>query len=147
MSGARRQAREAALQILYLWEIGRAEPAAAVETFFENHDPEADAQVRTFASALALGTVRDLADIDQLIDTHSQHWRVARLAVIDRLILRVATWELMHEPDVPRAVVINEAVEIARRFSADESVGFVNGVLDAIRKTFEQSGRAPDVSV
>jgi len=147
VSDARRQAREAALQILYLWEIGRAEPVEAVEAFFETHDPDAAAQVRTFASAQVLGTVRELADIDRLIDAHSQHWRVARLAVVDRLILRAATWQLMHEPDVSRAVIINDAVELARRFSADESVGFVNGVLDAIRKTFEQSGPVPDVSV
>ena len=104
--------------------------------------------MRNFASALVFGTVRDLAALDRLIDAHSQHWRVDRLAVVDRLILRMATWELMHEPDVPHAVVLNEAVELARRFSADESVGFVNGVLDAIRKTLEQSGQpGPDASL
>jgi N utilization substance protein B len=147
VTGARRRAREAALQILYFWEIGRTDPDSALSAFFEEHGAEADATVRGFAAALVKGTAGEVVALDRLIEQHSDHWRVERLAVVDRLILRLATWELLHEPDIPRAVVLNEAVEIARRFSTDESVRFVNGVLDAIRKTLEQSGSvAPDAA-
>ena len=137
MSGPRHQARAAALQILYFWEIGRSEPGQAIGAFFGEHLPDADAQVRAFAERLVTGTIAELADLDRLIEQHSEHWRVARLAVIDRLILRVAAWELQHERDTPAAVVLNEALELARTFSTEESVRFVNGVLDGIRKTIE----------
>ncbi len=73
-----------------------------------------------------------------MIQAHSEHWRLERLAVIDRLILRIAVWELRHAPDTPPAVVMNEALELARTFSTDDAVRFVNGVLDAIRKSLGQ---------
>jgi N utilization substance protein B len=129
-----RRAREAALQILYAWEIGQAEPLAAIETFFQEHEPEAAEVVRKSAARLVLGTVGDLDAIDQVIGAHSTHWRVERLAVLDRLILRLAIWELRHARDMPPAVVINEAIELARRFSTDDAARFVNGVLDAAAK-------------
>ena len=80
-----------------------------------------------------------MAAIDALIAAHSQHWRLERLAVIDRLVLRLAVWELRHETETPPPVVINEAIELARRFGTDDSVRFVNGVLDAIRKGLKAS--------
>ena len=137
MNGPRHQAREAALQILYFWEIGRSEPGQAIGAYFREHLPEAAEDVRAFAETLVTGTIAELADLDALIERHSEHWRVTRLAVIDRLILRLAAWELRHEPDTPPAVVLNEAIELARTFSTDESVRFVNGVLDGIRKAIE----------
>ena len=138
MNGPRRQAREAALQILYFWEVGRTDPADAVEAYFSAHAPEAVGAVRSFATMLVEGTISDLAGIDATIARHSTNWRLDRLAVVDRLILRLAIWELRHSGgDVPAAVVINEAVELARRFSTDEAAGFVNGVLDAVRRTDE----------
>lgn len=137
-AGPRHQAREAALQVLYFWEVGRVDPEQALDTFFSEHLPEADEAVRAFAGALVRGTIAELAALDALIVRHSEHWRLERLAIIDRLILRMASWELQHEPDTPPAVVLNEALELARSFSADESVRFVNGVLDAVRKTLEQ---------
>ena len=91
--------------------------------------------MRHFAATLVEGTVADLSSLDAIIEQHSTHWRLDRLAVIDRLILRMAIWELRHATDVPAAVVLNEAVELARRFSTEEAVKFVNGVLDAVRKT------------
>lgn len=81
--------------------------------------------------------MRAVDDLDALIAQHSRHWRVDRLAIIDRLIIRMATWEIQHDRETPPAVIINEALELTRRFSADEAVGFVNGMLDAIRKTIE----------
>jgi N utilization substance protein B len=133
--GPRHQAREAALRSLYLWEVGRTQPAQAVETFFEEHQPDAPDEVRAFARELVVGTVADVAEIDALIQQHTEHWRLDRLAVLDRLILRLAVWELRHASDTPPAVVLNEALELARTFSTDESVRFVNGVLDSIRKS------------
>ncbi|MEO7190652.1 MAG: transcription antitermination factor NusB [Vicinamibacterales bacterium] len=141
MSGPRHEARQAALQILYFWEVGRAEPQAAIDAFFETHDPEAGETVRSFASEIVHGTVADVTELDEILEQHSRHWRIARLAVIDRLILRMGIWELRHQPDVPAAVVLNEAVELARRFSTEDAVRFVNGVLDAVRRTLaERSG-------
>jgi N utilization substance protein B len=138
MSGPRHQAREAALQILYFWEVGRSEPGQAIGAYFREHQPEADDAVRDFAAALVTGTIAELPEIDALIERHSEHWRVARLAVVDRLILRLATWELRHAGDTPAAVVLNEALELARTFSTEEAVRFVNGVLDGIRKAIEK---------
>ena len=134
MSGPRRQGREAALQILYFWEIGRAEPQAAIEAFFAEHHPDADEEVVTFASRLVQGTVGEVEALDAVIAQHSHHWRVERLATIDRLILRMAVWELRHAPETPAAVVMNEALELARQFSTDEAVRFINGILDSVKK-------------
>ena len=135
MTSPRRQAREAALQILYLWEVGRMDTSDAVETFFREHQRDAADAVVAFATTLVNGTVAEVAELDALIEQHSQHWRLERMAVIDRLVLRLAAWELRHQTDTPPAVVMNEALELARRFSTEESVRFVNGVLDGIRKT------------
>jgi len=135
MSSSRHQAREAALQVLYLWEVGRTEPALALETFFEAHQPDASRAVRAFATQLVIGTVAEMPELDALITQHSQNWRIERIAVLDRLILRMAAWELRHATDTPPAVVLNEALELARTFGTDDSVRFVNGVLDGIRKS------------
>jgi N utilization substance protein B len=140
VAGPRHRAREAALQALYLWEIGRVTPEQAIGVYFREHAADAEDSVRAFATAIVTGTVEDLAALDALISAHSQHWRIERLAVIDRLVLRLAAWELRHEPETPPAVVINEAVELARRFGTDDSVRFVNGVLDAIRRGLEAGG-------
>ena len=137
MIGPRRQAREAALQILYFWEVGGADPGAAIDAYFQEHQSDADDAVITFASSLVMGTAQDVRELDALIERHLQHWRLERLAVIDRSILRMAAWELQHETDTAAAVVMNEALELARRFSTEESVSFINGVLDSIRKSLD----------
>jgi N utilization substance protein B len=132
---ARHEARAAALQALYLWEVGRVGPDEALETYFREHQAEAEGASRAFTETLVHGTATEVSAIDPIIERHSQHWRLERLAVIDRLILRMAIWELQHEPGTPPAVVIDEAIELARTFGTDESVRFVNGVLDAVRKS------------
>ena len=134
MSSPRHRAREAALSALYLWEVGRTAPLDAVETFFAEHEPDATDSVREFAREIVLGTTAEVAEIDALITGATEHWRIERLAVIDRMILRMATWELRHASDTPPPVILNEALELARTFSTDDSVRFVNGVLDSIRK-------------
>ena len=138
MTHARHLAREAALQTLYLCEIGRTNPADALEAYFAEHGAELDDEARAFTHELVVGTVADQAAIDRLIGEHARNWRLERIAVIDRLVLRLAIGELRHRPDTPAAVVIDEALELARTFSGDDAVKFVNGVLDAVRKTLER---------
>jgi N utilization substance protein B len=133
-TGPRHRAREAALQILYFWEVGRASPDEALAAFWAEHEPEAPEPLRAFAADLVHGTIGEVGALDAVVAAHSANWRLDRLAVIDRMILRMAVWELRHEQDTPAAVVIDEAIELARTFSTDDSVRFVNGVLDAIRK-------------
>jgi N utilization substance protein B len=134
VNGPRHLGREAALQILYFWEVGRAQPQVALETFFQEYLPDADPSARAFADRLVRGTILEIESLDRVIEQHSTHWRLERLAVMDRLILRLAIWELRHDPDVPPAVVVNEAIELARRFSSEDAVRFVNGVLDSVIK-------------
>jgi N utilization substance protein B len=134
---SRHRAREAALQILYHWDIGRTDVTSAADTFFglqwADAEPPPD-DLREFATELAHNTVRRLAESDALIADTAERWRPERMAVIDRLILRMAVAELLRGGDVPPAVVINEALELARTFSTEEAVKFINGMLDAIRK-------------
>jgi N utilization substance protein B len=141
MTDPRHRAREAALQILYHWEVGRTEVDQAARMFFELQwagAQPADQKLRDFATRLAEDTVARLDTVDRLIAETALHWRHERMAIIDRLILRMAAAELSRG-DTPPAVVINEALELARTFSADESVKFVNGMLDAIRKKIENA--------
>jgi transcription antitermination protein NusB len=136
----RRRARESALQVLYQWEIGGNEVDQAARTFFDEQWPggeSAPADVRTFATDLAGETVRRLEAIDALIADTSQRWRPERMAVLDRLILRLAVCELLRGTGTPPPVVINEALELARTFSTEDAVKFINGMLDAIRKKVE----------
>ena len=139
----RHRAREAALQILYHWDVGRADVSIAAETFFTLQWPNADppdTELRAFASSLARDTVERLDDIDLLIAETTERWRPERMAVLDRLILRMATCELLRDRETPPAVVINEALELARTFTTEESVKFINGMLDAMRKKIELKG-------
>ena len=133
----RHRAREAALQILYQWDVGGGDVDGAAETFFTfqwpNADPPSD-ELRAFASSLAHDAVERLGEVDLLIAETAANWRPERMAVIDRLILRMSACELLRDPETPPAVVINEALELARTFSTEESVKFINGMLDAIRK-------------
>lgn len=136
----RHRAREAALQILYQWEIGRGEVGAAAALFFTHQWPDDEGpadELRGFATSLAGDTVARLEAIDPLIADTADRWRPERMAVIDRLILRMAACELLRDRDTPPAVVINEALELARTFSTEASVKFINGMLDAIRKKIE----------
>lgn len=136
----RHRAREAALQILYQWEVAGGGPAGAASTFFTHQWPDRTPpgeELRAFASSLAADTVERLATIDPLIAATADRWRPERMAILDRLILRMAVCEMMRDA-TPAAVVINEALELARTFSGEESVKFVNGILDAIRKKLER---------
>jgi transcription antitermination protein NusB len=137
---ARHRAREAALQMLYQAEVGRAGPQETIVSFWPSSDPEeqVDGEQRQFANTLVKETLGRITEIDQLLTATAHNWRVERMAVIDRLVLRLAVCELLTQPDTPAKVVINEAIELARTFSGDESVPFVNGVLDGVRKEMQR---------
>ncbi len=135
MMSPRHQARELALQALYVCDVGKASPDEALALVLQDQAPEAPEAVRAFARTLQEGVVATHEELDTIIGRHIDNWRIERLAVLDRLILRLATWELRYQPETPPAVIVNEAVELARTFSADESTKFVNGVLDGIRKS------------
>jgi transcription antitermination protein NusB len=138
----RHRAREATLQILYQWDIGIGKPDidTSSATFFDLQWPNADpppGDLREFATALARDTTERLSEIDPLIADTAERWRPERMAILDRLILRMAVCEMLRDVSTPPAVVINEALELARTFTTEESVKFINGMLDAIRKKIE----------
>lgn len=122
--------------MLYTWEVGRcgADEAIAGHAGFSDQDGPLGDEALAFAGMLVRGTIAGQADLDRLIEHHAEHWRLPRMAAIDRLILRLATFELTSAAGTPAAVVIDEAIELARRFSEGDAVKFVNGVLDAIYK-------------
>ena len=136
----RHRARETALQILYAWEIGHADIEEAVSFYFAHQwvGGEPPEEVREFATGLARETVSRLAAIDPLIAETTERWRPERMAVLDRLILRMAVCELLRKAGTPAPVVINEALELARTFSTEDAVKFINGMLDGVRKKIER---------
>ena len=129
--GTRRKSREMCLQMLFQWEMGKQTPEHVRNTFWAER-AEVDAETRGFADDLFSLAVERQQEIDQLIQKHAQHWRVERMAAVDRNVLRAGVAEFLGYRDTPRPVVINEALEIARKFSAPESVQFINGVLDSV---------------
>lgn len=129
---SRRKSRELALQMLFQWEQGKHEPQHVVQSFL--HVLKTDPEVERFAQELFEGAVAEVEVLDRNIREQAENWRLERMAAVDRNLLRLALYELLHYPETPPAVVINEALEIARRYSDKDSVDFVNGVLDAIRK-------------
>ena len=126
--GLRRHARELALQLLYQHEHTGAD-LDVMQQDFEEWTGAGD-EVREFADFLIRGTLANLKGLDDELAQQTAHWRLERLAAVDRNILRLAMFELMHVPDTPPAVVIDEAIEIAKKYGAEESGRFVNGVLD-----------------
>ena len=133
--GTRRKAREAALQVLYQIDTAGV-PADGVEqaiaSFFELYAETDDQEGREFAEKLVRGCAAQLEAIDTKIRDVSRHWRIERMARVDRNVMRPAVYELMALDDVPRRVTLNEAVELAKRFGDENSASFVNGVLDRI---------------
>jgi N utilization substance protein B len=135
--GIRRQARECALQIVYQLDAAAAPAASdideAIARFFDNFDAP-DEKAKGLAIAMARAVVEQRDDLDALVQRHSTRWKLARMAMVDRNILRVAAYELRSENDTPARVVIDEAVEIAKRYGAEQSGAFVNGVLDGVAR-------------
>jgi transcription antitermination factor NusB len=131
----RTQARECALQILYQYEMNPEPVAEIVKKFWSQQDEAYSEETRVFAEKLALGTVEHQAEIDKVIERYADNWELSRMAMIDRNIMRFATYELLYLPDVPPKVTLNEAVNLAKKFSQGESGKFVNGILDKINHT------------
>jgi transcription antitermination protein NusB len=130
--GRRTKARECALQMLYLLDLTGATAESVIPSFWRLRSTTDETRAR--AEGLAVGAWRERSRIDEAISRAATHWRLERLAVVDRNILRLGVYELMREPDTPAAVIIDEAVEIAKRFGEADSPSFVNGVLDAVRR-------------
>lgn len=137
---SRRRSRQRALEILYLWDVHRQPVAEAMEAYFNTLEEDRVAPpCDPFLSALVEGAVRNIEQIDERISRHAEHWRIERMPTVDRNILRLAVFEMLHS-DTPAPVVIDEALELARRYSNEESVQFVNGVLDAIHREIASKG-------
>jgi transcription antitermination protein NusB len=131
---SRRRSRQRALQILFLWDARRQPVDEAIDTYYDSLYSEEKPERDPFVVDLVRGTVAHSADVDDLISRHAEHWRLERMPAVDRNILRMAAYEILHG-DTPPAVAIDEALELARRYSNEESVQFVNGVLDAIHRS------------
>ena len=129
---SRTKARECALQVLYQMDIRQIDHKQILEEFWQTHATLAE--VRTFANQLVAGTVEHLPTIDQLITRYADNWELKRMAVIDRNILRLGVFELLHSEEAPPKVCLNEAIELAKRFGDADSGKFINGILDAIHK-------------
>lgn len=132
--GARRKGRELALQMLYQWDVTH-EPLEQIVEYTDGLQQAGD-EARAFARMLVGGAIRRVDEIDAKISRQSESWRLDRMATVDRNILRIAIYEFM-ETETPKSVVINEALEVAKRFSAPDAVSFINGVLDAVCANIE----------
>ncbi|HEU4873043.1 MAG TPA: transcription antitermination factor NusB [Pyrinomonadaceae bacterium] len=136
--GSRRKARECALQMLFAADVAEMPADDVVRSYWaELGESDLDDTAREFATRLASRTLSNLELLDERIRSRAEHWRIARMAVVDRNILRLAVYEFLYEP-TPRTVAINEALEIARRFSTYEATQFINGILDAIKRDLDE---------
>ena len=140
--GARRKARVCALQMLFQYDIAKPQVDDLTSGYWEAFGDEMGNVPREFSNNLALGAISHLEEIDDLIKRRAENWRIQRMAVVDRNILRLAIYEFLYEADTPKTVVINEALEIARRFSTFEATQFINGILDAIKRDLENNQTA-----
>jgi transcription antitermination protein NusB len=128
----RRKSRELAMQMLFQQDMGKQSPEQVRETFWKAGDDTVDAEVRGFAEDLFRVATLNIEQIDDLIAANAKNWRLERLAAVDRNVLRMAIGEMIGFKGTPFPIVINEALEIARRYTAPESINFLNGVLDAV---------------
>src|SRR5215211_6509623 len=136
--GSRRKARECALQMLFAADVAEIPADDVVRSYWaELGESDLDETAREFATRLAARTLSNLELLDERIRSRAEHWRISRMAVVDRNILRLAVYEFLYEP-TPRTVAINEALEIARRFSTYEATQFINGILDAIKRDLDE---------
>jgi N utilization substance protein B len=135
--GARTSGREAALQMLFALETSHDNVERVIPNFWRSFDAHPEA--RDYAEECVRGVAEALEKVDDQVRSASHNWRIERMTPVDRNILRLSTWELLSQRDVPRAVIIDEAVELAKRFGSDESSSFVNGVLDRIADNLKRA--------
>lgn len=142
--GTRRKSRELCLQMLFQWDMGKQTPEQVRKTFWDER-ASVEPDTRGFAEDLFKVATERQAEINELIQKHAQHWRMERMAAVDRNVLRASVAEFLAYPATPRPVIINEALEIARKFSTPESVTFINGVLDSVAKELASSASSRPV--
>lgn len=138
--GQRRRARECALQMLFQIDMAGGAPAEVYPHFWKEH--EAELEVREFAQGLVEGVIREREALDRVISGSVDNWRIERMAIVDRNILRVAVYELAWLPDTPPVVVLDEAIEVGKKYGSEQSGSFINGILDSVRKRIER-GEVP----
>ena len=146
--GTRRIARECALQMLFAADITKLSGEMVARNYWDElGEPDSDELTREFSVKLMLGTLREIEVVDDTIRTRAEHWRIERMAIVDRNVLRLAVYEFLFE-DTPHTVIINEALEIARCFSTFEATQFINGILDAIKHDLEKKNnkKSPDLN-
>ncbi len=134
--GVRREGREHAVQALYALELNPAPPRLALGLFWENHHCQSSS--REFAQELIAGYLEGKEGIDARISANSSNWSLGRMSKIDLCIIRLAVFELVSRPDIPKSVTINEAIEIAKKFGSEESPAFVNGILDEVSRSLTE---------
>ena len=139
--GRRRQARELALQALYFLEARPDDPQGALALFHRNFTPPRKA--RDFMDRLVQGVLGHQARIDAVVERYSENWQVFRMPRVDRNVLRMAVFEMLWQPDIPFNVSINEAIDLGKKFGADDSGAFINGILDRIRQALESGEMEP----
>ena len=130
--GTRRKSRELALQALYQWNITRQDPFLILDQQKANFSPADEDD--GFAQQILMGVLEHYNHIDELIEKFSEHWRLDRISIIDRNILRMAIFELLFREDIPPKVTLNEAIDLGKRFGSEDSSAFINGILDRIQK-------------
>ena len=139
--GSRRKARECALQMLFAADVAKTRGDELIGAYWsELCDVEIDDVGREFATRLTLGTLQNLSELDERIRSRAEHWRISRMAVVDRNIIRMSIYEFLHETDTPKLVIIDEAIEIAKKFGTQKSSQFINGILDGILKRYNLAG-------
>ena len=144
-SGTRHKARECALQMMFASDLVHGDCDTLTSTYWnELGDNSIDDKTREFANRLVCGALKELDKIDDRIRTRAEHWRIERMAIVDRNVLRLAVFEFLYQDDTPNAVAINEALEIARRFSTYEATQFINGILDAIKQDLDSNSAKSD---
>lgn len=136
---SRRRSREMVIQVLYQVEMAQSDLVEALRLFCEHF--KAPESIRDFAFELARGAYGHREEADILIKRFSEHWRLERMPIVDRNILRLAIYELLYRPDIPAKVSINEAVDLGKKYGSEDSGSFINGILDRIRLHLEETGR------
>lgn len=135
----RRKAREYALQILFQYDLAKRGLTEIMEEFWK--DKKVNSKIVSFCSQLVNGTIDNIHEIDSCISCHSLNWKLDRMSTVDRNVLRIATYELLFLKETPAPVVINEALEVAKKFGTEDSAKFINGILDAMRGSLEKNGK------
>ncbi len=141
--GARHSGREAALQMLFQVEAADATAEQAIELYWRSFAADADPEGRAYADVAVRGVIATRVEIDEHIRRASAHWRIERMSRVDRNVLRLGAWELAYRLDVPRAVALDEAVELAKAYGTDDSSAFVNGVLSKIADALGRGDAPP----